>query len=91
MQEFNVEEFVADQIKWLQEAEREKVRISAMSDEKLNNYRIIHTKRRPYLIPKTQTGIPIEEHLKNANIPENLKGAKVYMTKDGAVIARQFQ
>ena len=68
------------------EDENEKTRIASMSDETLSTYRVIHTKRTSYLIPKTQEGIPVEEHFKNSDLPESLKGAKVYETKDGPVI-----
>jgi hypothetical protein len=55
-----------------------------MSDE-----RMIVTKRRIYRLAPDEQGQPVEEALK---LPENLrlflKGAKLYQTPDGPVIAR---
>jgi hypothetical protein len=51
--------------------------------------RVIVTKRRIYRLAPVEQGQPIEEAL---NLPANLclflKGAKVYQTADGPVIAR---
>jgi hypothetical protein len=51
--------------------------------------RVIVTKRRIYRLAPDQQGQPVEEALK---LPDNLrlflKGAKIYQTPDGPVIAR---
>jgi hypothetical protein len=51
--------------------------------------RVIVTKRRIYRLAPDQQGQPVEEAL---NLPANLraflKGAKLYQTPDGPVIAR---
>ena len=52
--------------------------------------RTIVTNSKSYTLPIENEGIPIEDHMPNAIIPENLKGARVYETEDGAVIARQI-
>ena len=52
--------------------------------------RLVVTKHRTYHIPADVKGMPIEEYLPDTNLPDTLKGAKVYLTKDGPVIARQL-
>ncbi|MBO6920208.1 MAG: hypothetical protein JJ858_17410 [Rhizobiaceae bacterium] len=52
--------------------------------------RTIVTNSKTYSLPIENKGIPIEEHMPNAVLPEDLKGARVYETEDGLVIARQI-
>ena len=54
-----------------------------------NGNRIVVTKHRTYHIADDVERMPIEEYMPDTNLPEDLKGAKVYLTKDGPVIARQ--
>jgi hypothetical protein len=49
--------------------------------------RVIITKRKIYRLPGDQQGQPVEEAWPNANIPARLKGAKIYQTEDGPVVA----
>ena len=50
--------------------------------------RVIITKRKTYTLPEGAEGQPIEEAWPNAAIPDSLKGAKLYHTEDGPVIAK---
>jgi hypothetical protein len=54
-----------------------------------DDYKYIYTKRRVYRLPKDATGIPIEEAFPGAEMPAFLKGALVYDTPRGRIIARQ--
>jgi hypothetical protein len=49
--------------------------------------RVIITKRKTYTLPADAQGQPIEQALPKARIPASLKGAKIYQTEDGPVIA----
>ena len=49
--------------------------------------RVIIAKRKLYSIPEDQQGQPVEEAWPNAKIPASLKGAKIYQTEDGPVVA----
>ena len=49
--------------------------------------RVIVTKRRTYRLADDAQGIPVEDYFPNAKLPETIKGAIVYQTKDGPVIA----
>lgn len=50
--------------------------------------RYIDTKQVAHLIPDDQEGIPIEERFPNADLPESIKGAKVYTIDGREIIAR---
>ena len=52
--------------------------------------RTIITNKKTYTLPIENEGISIENHMPNAVIPEELKGARVYETEDGTIIARQI-
>lgn len=54
-----------------------------------DDYKYIYTKRRVYRLAKDAGGIPIEEVYPGAEMPEFLKGALVYETPRGRIIARQ--
>jgi hypothetical protein len=54
-----------------------------------DDYKYIYTKRRVYRLPKDARGIPIEEVYPGAAIPAFLKGAVVYDTPRGPIIAHQ--
>lgn len=54
-----------------------------------DDYKYIYTKRRVYRLPKDAKGIPIEEAFPGAEMPAFLKGALVYDTPRGRIIARQ--
>ena len=49
--------------------------------------RVIITKRKTYVLKDGKEGQPIEEVWPNAAIPDRLKGAKIYDTEDGPVVA----
>jgi hypothetical protein len=48
---------------------------------------VIITKRKTYILPENQQGQPVEEAWPKANIPASLRGAKIYQTEDGPVVA----
>jgi hypothetical protein len=50
--------------------------------------RVIVTKRKTYRLQDGQQGQPIEEAWPRAAIPASLRGAKIYDTEDGPVIAK---
>lgn len=52
------------------------------------NDRVIITKRKTYTLPADRQGQPIEEAWPRAAIPASLKGAKIYQTEDGPVVAK---
>ena len=52
--------------------------------------RMIFTKNKNYQISADIKGIPIEEYMSDTKLPNRLKGAKVYETKDGPIIACQL-
>ena len=54
-----------------------------------DDYKYIYTKRRVYRLPKDARGIPVEEAFPGAEMPAFLKGALVYDTPRGRIIARQ--
>jgi hypothetical protein len=54
-----------------------------------DDYKYIYTKRRVYRLPKDARGIPIEEAYPGAAIPSLLKGAVVYDTPRGRIIAHR--
>ena len=49
--------------------------------------RVIVTKRKTYTFAADAVGIPVEEAFPGAKLPAILKGAKLYQTEDGPVIA----
>jgi hypothetical protein len=49
--------------------------------------RVIITRRKTYTLPEGAQGQPIEEAWPKAVIPDSLKGAKIYQTEDGPVVA----
>ena len=49
--------------------------------------RVIITKRKTYILPEDQQGQPVEKAWPNAKIPASLKGAKIYQTQEGPVVA----
>jgi hypothetical protein len=49
--------------------------------------RVIVTKHRVYQLPDDAQGVPLEEYWPDIKMTEWLKGAKVYQTEDGPVIA----
>jgi hypothetical protein len=54
-----------------------------------SNYKYIYTKRRVYRLPGDAKGIPIEEVYPGARMPASLKGAVVYDTPRGPIIAHR--
>jgi hypothetical protein len=54
-----------------------------------DDYKYIYTKHRVYRLPKDARGIPIEEAFPGAKMPAFLKGALLYDTPRGRIIARQ--
>ena len=54
-----------------------------------DDYKYIYTKRHVYRLPRDAQGIPIEEVYPGAEMPAFLKGALVYDTPRGRIIARQ--
>ena len=52
-------------------------------------YKYIYTKRRVYRLPADAKGMPIEEAFPGATMPALLKGAVVYDTPRGRIIAHQ--
>ncbi len=52
-----------------------------MSDD----VRLIHTKQRAYRIPRNEQGTPVEEYFDH--VPESIRGACVFNTDEGAIIA----
>lgn len=54
-----------------------------------DDYKYIYTKRRVYRLPRDARGMPIEEAFPGAEMPAFLKGALVYDTPRGRIIARQ--
>lgn len=50
--------------------------------------RVIITKRKTYILPEDAQGQPIEQAWPKAAIPASLKGAKLYETEDGPVVAK---
>jgi hypothetical protein len=55
------------------------------------DYKYIYTKRRVYRLPADAKGMPIEEAYPGAQMPAFLKGAVVYDTPRGRVIAHREQ
>jgi hypothetical protein len=49
--------------------------------------RVIVTKRRIYELASDEQGVPVEEYFAGVTLPETIKGAKVYDTVDGPVVA----
>ena len=47
--------------------------------------RLIRTKQRTYRIPRTEQGTPVEEYFDH--VPESVRGARVFETEDGVIIA----
>jgi hypothetical protein len=47
--------------------------------------RVILTKRRSYVLPKS-AGRPLAERMPGVDLPDYLKGAKIWQTPDGTVI-----
>ena len=54
-----------------------------------DDYKYIYTKRRVYRLPKDAKGIPIEEAYPGAQMPAFLKGAVIYDTPRGRIIAHR--
>jgi hypothetical protein len=54
-----------------------------------DDYKYIYTKRRVYRLPKDAKGIPIEEAYPGGETPAFLKGAVIYDTPRGRIVARQ--
>ena len=54
-----------------------------------DDYKYIYTKRRVYRLPEDAKGIPIEETYPGAQVPAFLKGAVVYDTPRGRIIAHR--
>ena len=54
-----------------------------------SDYKHIYTKRRVYRLPGDAKGIPIEEAYPGARMPASLKGAVVYDTPRGRIIAHR--
>src|SRR5215213_287403 len=54
-----------------------------------DDYKYIYTKRRVYRLPKDARGTPIDEIYPGVELPTFLKGALVYDTPRGRIIARQ--
>jgi hypothetical protein len=54
-----------------------------------DDYKYISTKRRVYRLPKDARGTPIDEIYPGVELPAFLKGALVYDTPRGPIIARQ--
>lgn len=50
--------------------------------------RAVITRRKTYYLTEGQEGQPVEEAFPDVKIPESLKGAKLYQTEDGPVIAK---
>jgi hypothetical protein len=53
--------------------------------------RVITTKCKMYLLPLSVPGIPIEDHFPGVEWPAPLRGAKIYPTEDGEVLAIPFR
>ena len=51
------------------------------------NSRVIITKRKTYILPEHQQGQPVKEAWPRTAIPASLRGARIYQTEDGPVIA----
>src|SRR5438128_1399373 len=49
--------------------------------------RVIVTKRKSYGLALDKQGVPVEEYFAGVTLPETIKGAKVYGTVDGPVVA----
>jgi hypothetical protein len=49
--------------------------------------RVIVTKHETYVLREGEEGQPIEEAWPNTAIPDRIKGAKIYETEDGPVVA----
>jgi hypothetical protein len=49
--------------------------------------RVITTKNQTYSLPLSVPGIPIEDHLPGVELPAQLRGARIYPTEDGEVLA----
>jgi len=47
--------------------------------------RLIRSKQRTYRIPRKEQGMPVEECFES--VPESVRGARVFETEDGAIIA----
>ena len=54
-----------------------------------DDHKYIYTKRRVYRLPKDAKGIPIEEAYPGAQMPALLKGAVVYDTPRGRIVAHR--
>ena len=54
-----------------------------------DDYKYIYTKRRAYRLPQDARGIPIEEAFPGTEMPAFLKGALVYETPRGRIIAHR--
>jgi hypothetical protein len=54
-----------------------------------DGYKYIYTKRRVYRLPKDAKGIPIEEAYPGAETPAVLKGAVIYDTPRGRIVAHR--
>ena len=50
--------------------------------------RFIQTKDKTYVLPADAVGVPVEERYPGATLPASMKGARIYQTEDGPVIAR---
>ena len=56
----------------------------------MSETRTIITKHKTYDIPIDNERTPIEQYFANVDVSDALRGARVYQTEDGAVIAHPF-
>ena len=56
-----------------------------MMNHEPTDIRLIRTKQRTYRIPRDEQGVAVEEYFKH--VPESVRGARVFETEDGAIIA----
>ena len=59
-----------------------------MTKKEIPEQLAVITKRKTYHLTEGQEGQPVEEAFPDAKIPESLKGAKLYQTAEGPVIAK---
>lgn len=62
-----------------------------MSNEQVdpNTHRLIQTRDGVVPVPRTQTGVPITEYFRNAELPADITRAVVFETKDGPVLGKR--
>ena len=61
-----------------------------MVNEKIDpkTHRMIHTRDGVATVPRAQQGVPVKEYFRNAELPNDLETAVVYVTENGPVLAR---